>query len=129
MRKLHALYNWIFRRKEIHLALKSMNVDDDRMNMVVEHPEIAVIASELGEFFIKCGGVNVLEMKMFDPATIGIFVLTMQREGHPSFADINETMREALEKIHQHPENALRIAEITLKSLGYYPIRAESLKD
>lgn len=118
-RTFKAAFNLVFRRREIDLKLKEFSIDENTWNIRVEHPQVTVIAEALGKYFIECGASNFLEMTMFDPASIGVFTLTMQRMGKPNDAKVRELMRQALETIYADPDQARTVAEATLLKLGY----------
>lgn len=119
-RKLKALFNRVFRRKEIALEFQRFHYENNKLEFSAAHPQIGIIAGELGKFFIEVGASNFLELTMFDPATIGTFKMTMQREGRLGDREVREKMRSALEQIHSHPEHdSYLIADKVLRELGY----------
>ena len=118
-RRCHALFNPIFRRKQIKAEMVRSHFENGSLDLVVKHPDMAQIASIFGEYFISQGCVNYLTLTMFDKATIGTFELTMQRVGHPTPAQANTKMRDALEQIAENPIAAQTLAQTTLLSLGY----------
>lgn len=103
--------------------MKRLHIEDNTFDMTVKHPNIAIIADELGRYFIETGAVNHLVMTLFDPATIGAFELTMQKLDRPSPAEANKMLRKALTDVHTSTshEDAQQIAEKALKALGYLP--------
>lgn len=97
MRRIKAAFNLVFRRKQIDIVLKSVEFKDSTANVVLQHPEFAHIANELGKFFIAAGGKNYVELTLFDPATIGMYTLNMQKIGGKTPSMINEELRTELE--------------------------------
>lgn len=119
-RYIRAAFNLVFHRKRINYELKRLTVEDNgKVEMLMRHPAFSDVARIFGEAFIGAGAINCFEVKMFDPSTIGVFTLTIQREGKPSFPQINAGLREALELIHADPTNAKAIAGEVLERYGY----------
>lgn len=118
-RRLQALYNRLFRRKELEAILHSAHIEPGHMDLMIEHPSVAVIASELAQFFIKAGGVNYVEFEMVDRATIGYFIVTIQRRRAASPSQVNGKLKEALEKIADGDATPAETALNVLKELRY----------
>lgn len=101
--------------------LEHVSFDDGKFELTARHETIRIIASELGKYFQECGGVNYVEMQMFDPATIGLFTVTIRRSGGKEPSQVNEALRDALESIYEQTAdaNARETARLTLIKLGY----------
>lgn len=120
-RIIRVLYNRVFRREEMKLMLESIHYEEGKLEMTARHEAVAIIASELGQYFQEAGSANYVEMQMFDPATIGLFTVTIRKSRGLEPSQVNDKLRRALEEIYElTPDTATRCtAETTLRELGY----------
>lgn len=119
VRTLKALFNVIFRRREV-MRIKELHYADDKLDIIyADYPGIKVMAKELGEFFIKVGGTNFVQISLFDPATMATYDLTIQKRGRYFPSQVISQLRAALEMIQDDPSQAEQIADAALKSVGY----------
>jgi hypothetical protein len=118
-RRACAIYNRIVHRDRVRAELESLNFADGRMDVLMKHPSMQIIAAEVGKFFADMGASNYVEMTMFDVATMQTYALVIQKVGRPTPHEVNAQLREALETIDQQPEIARPMADLTLRSLGY----------
>ena len=120
-RIIRVLYNRVFRREEMKLMLEHVHFEDGKMDITARHKSVSVIASELGKYFQECGGVNYIEMQMFDPATIGLFTVTIRKSRGFEPSQVNDKLRGALESIYEltDDKSARETARLTLTELGY----------
>lgn len=120
-RVIRVLYNRLFRREEMKLMLEYVHFDRGAMEITAQHEAVSIIASELGKYFQECGGVNYIEMQMFDPATIGLFTVTIRKSGGKEPSQVNEALRDALESIYEltDDKSARETARLALTELGY----------
>lgn len=81
LRRLKALYNRTFRKREIEAQLVSMNFQKGSMDAVLKYPGVAILASEVAGYFDESGGKNWVEFTMYDDASMRMFVVTIQRRG------------------------------------------------
>lgn len=120
-RVIRVLYNRVFRREEMNLMLEHVHFEHGKMEITARHEAVSIIASELGKYFQECGGVNYIEMQMFDPATIGLFTVTIRKARGLEPSQVNDKLRHALESIYEltDDKSARETARLTLVELGY----------
>ena len=119
LRVLRVLWNKAFRREQIDMLLKDVRFHDGTIDIVAQYPGVAIIARELGAYFINQKAVNYCEIGLFDPDTIGFFIVTIQKSGKRSPGSINADLRQALTSIIEHPEQASALATQALQRAGY----------
>jgi hypothetical protein len=81
IRRLKALYNRTFRKREIEAQLVSLDFQDGNMDAVLKFPGIAILTNQIAGYFDETGGKNWVEVTMFDNASMRMFVVTIQRKG------------------------------------------------
>lgn len=127
-RVIRVVYNRLFKREEMALMLEHVHFEKGVMEMTARHEAVSIIASELGKYFQECGGVNYIEMQMFDPATIGLFTVTIRKSRGKEPSQVNETLRNALESIYEltTDTDARETARVALTELGYLQDESEA---
>lgn len=122
-RKLRVAYNRIFHANQYDSLIKKFTYEADesgtRSEAAFEHPAVGVLASEIGNLFIKAGGINYVQFTVFDKASMRPFEVTIRNAERPSPAEIVDQLRMALYKIEAKPDEARSIANEVLARLGY----------
>ncbi len=122
LRILRALFNRLFRRKEIELTLKRFEANGERWDLTLSHPLFESVAVEFTQLFADLKIRNYLEAKVFDPATITMYTFTIRKAESPTLGMINTDLRDALLEIRKYCDDVdvvVRVAEEVLQKYGY----------
>ena len=126
-RKVMALYQSIRHPedKRLHdVMLTNMTMDEKgRFDIVVEHPNVVLLAAEVAQLFDKSGASNYFEFEMQDKPTRRYFRVTVQPIHRFDKTRVTEIMRDALTEIADSSMSASYDAPLkamnTLIKLGY----------
>lgn len=105
-RVIRVLFNRTFRRREIDIVLKRAHFEDNTLQMTMQHPEFAVIARELTNYFREIGADNYMTLTLYDPATLEAFELTLQRVKGRTVSQVNRRMQRLIRDIDENPIQA-----------------------
>lgn len=111
-------------KRDHDVRLKSMTLDEcGRLDAIVEHPHIALLAADVATMFDKSGASNYFEFEMQDRPTRRMFKVTVQPIHRFDKSQVTEIMRQALTEIADSSMNASYDASLkainTLIKLGY----------
>lgn len=111
------------RTKKDQVMLESLNVSEEdgrhHVEMVLKHPNFSTFAMGVAGFFHKEGGVNFVEMKVYDAISNEVYMITVQKAGNPTPAEVASIMREALKQIESGIGTPAHVARVALDAVGY----------
>lgn len=127
-RVIRVVYNRLFKREEYSTALRQFSYEDSTLKALYEGADMRVIAEEVGRFFANSKAANFLEMRMFDPATMREYTMTVRPTDRPTPSEVAAEMRDALESIYEltTDTDARETARLTLTELGYLQDESEA---
>ena len=130
MPQLKALFNRIFRRRQLKEMRDEMNirasVADDKLFVAASHPVLSVLAQMLTELYESASesgsfvnGANFVTVNFVDHANMKGYELTIQRWGRPSPSVVAANFRKALDLVIANPNDAVDIAVRALDANNY----------